>query len=213
MNILITGANGFVGRVLVRKLLTTNQLARLCLVDVAFDQPPQDGRVTQIVGSIADSGVLAAVWEMQFDLVFHLASVPGGAAEKNFELGLAVNLQASIALLEGLRHQAKPARLVFASTVAVYGSPLPPLVHDATRAAPLMSYGAHKLAVEVLIEDYSRRGWVEGISLRLPGIVARPPGRSGLLSSFMSEVFWHLAEGKAFTCPVSPAATAWWISV
>ncbi|MES2264874.1 MAG: NAD-dependent epimerase/dehydratase family protein [Pseudomonadota bacterium] len=220
MNILITGANGFVGQNLVRRLLElgrTSPNARpfstLTLVDVGFDDLPQDPRVRRVAGSIADCATLDAAFSLPMAYVFHLASVPGGAAEKNYELGLAVNLQASIAILERLRLQGLGARLVFASTVAVYGAPMPALIDDGTPMKPGLSYGAHKLATEVLIEDYSRRGWIDGRIVRLPGIVARPPVASGLLSAFMSDIFWRLAAGERFICPVSPQATAWWMSV
>ncbi|MES2260892.1 MAG: NAD-dependent epimerase/dehydratase family protein [Pseudomonadota bacterium] len=220
MHILITGANGFVGAHLVRRLLADGRvgddgpaIATLTLVDIALDGAPDDSRVRRVVGSIADPEVLKAAFKEPVDHVFHLASIPGGAAEKNYELGLAVNLQASIGILECLRRQGSAARLVFASTVAVYGAPMPARVDDATPMRPRLSYGAHKLATEVLIEDYSRRGWIDGRIVRLPGIVARPAEPSGLLSAFMSDIFWRLSAGERFVCPVSPQATAWWMSV
>ena len=147
------------------------------------------------------------------DVVFHLASIPGGLAERQYELGRQVNLDATLALLEQLREQPHAARVVFASSVAVYGAPLPALVDDATPLKPTLSYGAQKLIGEILVNDFSRRGWIDGIALRLPGIVARPPTPSGLLSAFMSDIFWALQAGKPFTCPVSPQAVAWWMSV
>ena len=87
------------------------------------------------------------------------------------------------------------------------------MVDDATLPKPTLSYGAHKLIGEILVADFSRRGWIDGIALRLPGIVARPPEPSGLLSAFMSDIFWKLTAGEPFTCPVSPKAVAWWMSV
>jgi len=147
------------------------------------------------------------------DAVFHLASIPGGLAERNYELGRQVNLDATLQLLEQLREQPRPPRFIFASSVAVYGDPLPARVDDATLPKPALTYGAHKLIGETLVVDFSRRGWIDGIALRLPGIVARPPESSGLLSAFMSDIFWRLAAGEACTCPVSPQAVAWWMSV
>lgn len=154
-----------------------------------------------------------AFTEGSLDLVFHLASIPGGLAEARFELGLEVNLQATVALLELLRRQVHVARLVFASTIAAYGTPMPAEVDDEASQRLGLSYAAHKRVGEILIEDYSRRGWLEGISLRLPGVVARPPEPSGLLLAFMSEVFWRLKSGEPSVCPVSPEAVAWWMSV
>jgi D-erythronate 2-dehydrogenase len=112
-----------------------------------------------------------------------------------------------------MRQFAQPSRLVFTSTIAVYGSPLPDFINDATPLRPHLSYGAQKLATEVLLQDYSRRGWIDGRIVRLPGIVARPPQPNGLLSAFMSDIFWKLEAGEPFTCPVSEQAVAWFMSV
>lgn len=221
MNVLITGANGFVGRHLVRRLLRAGRIgagqapfSRLTLVDLEADDSIDDARVRVVRGSIADDAVLRAAFAERVDHVIHLASIPGGAAEKSYTLGLDVNLRATLAMLELLRAQpAPPARFTFASTIAVYGSPMPALVDDATPMRPGLSYGAHKLVDEILVKDYSRRGWIDGRIVRLPGIVARPAEPSGLLSAFMSEIFWKLRAGEPFTCPVSADAVAWWMSV
>ncbi|MFC3531249.1 NAD-dependent epimerase/dehydratase family protein [Vogesella facilis] len=220
MNVLVTGGNGFVGRELVRRLLAAERvlpgqppLTRLTVLDMSADGLPDDARLQVVTGSIADSAVLDAALREAPQLVFHLASLPGGAAERNYELGLQVNLQATLALFERLCQQGNCPRVVFTSTIAVYGSPLPALVDDASPLRPGLSYGAHKLMGEILLGDYSRRGWLDGCSVRLPGIVARPPAPSGLLSAFMSDVFWKLAAGEPFTCPVSAQAVAWWMSV
>ncbi|MFV3126943.1 NAD-dependent epimerase/dehydratase family protein [Niveispirillum sp. KHB5.9] len=214
MHILVTGADGFVGSHLVRRLLD-GALAfdRLTLVDQRFAEAATDPRVRQVAGSIADPGIWAGVVDGGADMVFHLASIPGGLAEREFDLGLSVNLQGTIGLLQALRLQAKPARLVFASSVAVYGDPLPDVVDDDTPTAPTLSYGAQKLAAELLVTDYSRRGFIDGHSLRLPGIVARPPTPSGLISAFMSDVMWAAARGQPVCVPVSAGAVCWWMSV
>jgi nucleoside-diphosphate-sugar epimerase len=221
MNILITGANGFVGKNLVRRLLQEGKIgpghqafSKLTLVDIGTCPDVSDPRICFLGGSIADQETLRHAFADRVDYVFHLASVPGGAAEKNFALGLDVNLRATLAILELLRAQSSPpARMTFASTIAVYGGALPAVVDDTTPLRPALSYGAHKLVDEILIQDYSRRGWVDGRILRLPGIVARPPEPSGLLSAFMSDIFWKLKAGEPFICPVSSDAVAWWMSV
>ncbi len=219
MHVLITGANGFVGQALARRIITDGVVAgrrfdRLTLLDLEFPAPVADLRVRQLQGSIADRGMLAKAFEQgPIDLVFHLASIPGGMAERDFDLGRQINLDATQWLLDLLRQQENIPRLVFASTIAVYGAPMPSMVIDDTPMRPCLSYAAQKLMGEILIEDYSRRGWIDGVSLRLPGIVARPPEPSGLLSAFMSDVFWKLKAGEPFECPVSAQAVAWWMSV
>ena len=226
MRILITGANGFVGRTLVARLCDSKTLGvpltlgtedRISLIDMHFDAPSSDPRVTQFEGSFGDARVLQTAISDGADIVFHLASVPGGSAERDYALGRRVNLDATAALFDFLHTDRDSAvlapRVVFASTVAVYGAQLPAAVDDSTPLRPTMSYGTQKLIGELLLNDLSRRGLLDGVSLRLPGIVARPPEPSGLLSAFMSEIFWALATGRRFRCPVSPHATAWWMSV
>jgi nucleoside-diphosphate-sugar epimerase len=216
-HVVVTGAQGFVGQALVNRLLANGlngqTLSRLTLMDVRFDTAHPDARVVQLAGSIADATVRARAYALPVDAVFHLASIPGGAAEKNYALGRSINLDATLGLLEDLRGQATPPRFVFASTVAVYGEQLPLQVGEQTLPAPALSYGAHKLMGEYLVADASRLGWVQGCSLRLPGVVARPGDGTGMMSAFMSQLFWKLAAGQALTVPVSPEGVAWWISV
>jgi naringenin degradation protein FdeJ len=219
VNVLITGADGFIGRALVARLLTSGALPglgdatrRLTLLDQRLSSLPPDTRARAVSGDMSDRGVLRDALADGPDCVFHLASVPGGAAESSFELGMRVNLEATLGLLEMLRHEARAPRVVFASTIGVYGVPLPALIDEHTPSAPTMSYGAHKLIGEILLSDYSRRGHIDGRSLRLPGIVARPPQPSGMLSAFMSDLIRALSAGRDFTCPVSPDGMAWWMS-
>lgn len=216
-HIVVTGAQGFVGRALVKRLLAkglgARAVSKLTLLDIAFDAPHADSRVVQLAGSIADASVRAQAYSSPVDAVFHLASIPGGAAERNYALGRSINLDATLGLLEDLRDQARAPRFVFASTVAVYGEKLPDIVDETTLPAPALSYGAHKLMGEALVADATRLGWVQGCSLRLPGVVARPGDGAGLMSAFMSQLFWKLAANEALTVPVSPEGVAWWISV
>ncbi len=218
MRILITGADGFIGRALVERLLSAPALAglgdarrELVLLDRRFAHPRHAARVRTLTGDLAEAQVLREAVGDGVDAVFHLASVPGGAAEADFDLGMRANLQGTLALLEVLRRQQRPARVVFASTIGVFGVPLPERIDEHTVPTPTLSYGAQKLMGEVLVADYSRRGFVDGRSLRLPGIVARPAG-SGMLSAFLSEIIRVLSAGGEFTCPVAPEGMSWWMS-
>lgn len=224
MHILITGANGFVGQALVARLLSLPSLqpgmapiTRLTLMDLGFAAAASDARVQQLAGSITDTALVARAFEVPVDVVFHLASIPGGMAEREVVLGRQVNLDATVHLLEAARAQSAqgPApTFVFASTIAALGAPLPAAgVNDQTPCTPKLSYGAHKLIGEILVADYTRRQWIDGRSVRLSGIVARPAGPSGLLSAFMSDIIRELSAGRPFNCPVSADSTTWLMSV
>lgn len=215
-NVVVTGAGGFIGAALVNRLLADGvagtPVKSLVAVDLQLDALPADPRIVRVQGSIADPALLQRLGEQPLDVVFHLASVPGGAAERNPTLGRSVNLDATANWLQWLGSHAQCPRFVYASSIAVYGESLGTVVDDDTPPAPSLSYGAHKWIGEILVADATRRGWVQGCSLRLPGIVARPGPSQGLISSFMSEVFWALAQGRPVTLPVRPEGTAWWLS-
>jgi len=221
MHLLITGANGFVGQALVARLLGDGNaipgLTRLSLMDLAFDAACPDPRVHQCPGSITDPTLVTQAFAEPVDIVFHLASIPGGLAEREVLLGRQVNLDATVHLLEAARLQAGSTTapvFVYASSIAALGAPLPAEgVDDQTPCTPKLSYGAHKLIGEILVADYTRRGWVDGRSVRLAGIVARPAGPSGLLSAFLSDLIRELAAGRSFDCPVSADSTTWLMSV
>lgn len=217
MRILITGANGFVGRQLVLRLLEKGAIAsrlisHLLLLDAQLDGFAEDPRLRLHKGSITDAALIRRVLADGIDVVFHLVSVPGGAAEQDYGLGYQVNLLASLELFDQLRQQARPPVLVYASSIAVYGAGLPARMDESAPTCPQLSYGAHKLMVETALCDLARRGEVDGRALRLPGIVARQPQANGLRSAFMSDLLHAYAAGQSYVCPVAPEATAWWMS-
>ena len=239
MRVVVIGSEGFIGQALVAALragaplgaagerasLITRLDLRMAGAMAGAAQaagaevpsgPGTAGTLTLVAqrcveGDICDRAVLARAFEGGVECVFHLASIPGGAAEQNFELGLRINLQATIDVLEALRATGSAPKLVFASTIGVYGVPMPPLIDEQTVPEPALSYGAHKYIGEVLIADYGRRGFVDGRAVRIPGIVARPP-TTGMLSLFLSNVIRDLAAGRSFLCPVAPDAPSWWMS-
>lgn len=219
MHVLITGANGFVGRALCARLIAEGELHgreidRLTALDLDFGEAPAaPGVLRRHAGDLADPAWLNAVLAGRpVDVVFHLASIPGGSAEAHYALARRVNLDATTDLLE--RGQAQVAAggpvpvFVFASSIAVFGA-MPPVVTDDTLPRPVMTYGAQKLIGEILVEDFSRRGWVDGRSLRIPGVLARPPARTGQLSAFLSDIIRALAADQCFVCPMSAQATTW----
>jgi nucleoside-diphosphate-sugar epimerase len=217
MRVLITGANGFVGRHLTLQLLTRGAISgrainTLLLLDAHIEGFPPDSRIRLHKGSITDAALIRRVLADGVDVVFHLVSLPGGAAEQDYDVGYQVNLMASLELLDQLRRQPRPPVLVYASSVAVYGAQLPDRMGEDAPAHPQMSYGTHKLMVETAVRDLARRGEVDGRALRLPGIVARPRQPNGLRSAFMSDLLQAYAAGEAYICPVSAQATAWWMS-
>ncbi|QJP09978.1 NAD-dependent epimerase/dehydratase family protein [Pseudomonas multiresinivorans] len=217
MRVMVTGANGFVGRELVSRLLSQGvirgrKIDALLLLDQKLDGFPDDSRLRRHYGSVTDPALLRRALADGVDVVFHLVSIPGGAAEANYELGYQVNLQASLELLHQLRSSDRPPVLVYASSVAVYGGELPARMDECQPSRPQLSYAAHKRMIEIAIEDLARRGEVDGRALRLPGIVARPREPNGLKSAFMSDLMHAYAAGDAYACPVSPQATAWWMS-
>jgi nucleoside-diphosphate-sugar epimerase len=216
MHILITGAGGFIGRHLVNTILENSDasgLTRLTAMDLNLDALGDHPLMHKLTGSFTDDTILDAALSVPADQVFHLASVPSGAAESNHTLGMSVNIDGTIALLDRLKAQGNTPTMVFASSIAVFGKPAVNEVNDDTLPTPNLSYGSQKVIGEVLVADYVRRGWIRGCSVRLPGIIARPPEPNGAVSIFFSDLVRNLSQGQPFTCPVSITAMSWLMSV
>lgn len=211
MTILVTGAAGFVGQAVAQRLCARSSPQAIRLLDRTSPLAPDDPRFSSFCGDLLDPTVVDRALE-GVDTVIHLASVPGAAAEQDPALARQVNVDATFALLERIDAGQNPVRFVYASSIAVFGM-LPDKVDDETPPAPALVYGAHKRMMELAVADFHRRGRVRAISLRLPGIVARPSGASGLKSAFMSDIFHAAWLHHPYAVPVGPDATCWMMSV
>ena len=161
-------------------------------------------RIERVEADASDPAVIARIIAPQTRAVFHLAAVVSVGAEEDFELGMRVNFDGTRALLETCRHRSPGCSFLFASSVAVYGGDLPETVEDGTALAPQTSYGMQKAVGEFLIDDYSRRGFIDGRCLRLPTVVVRPGKPNKAASSFASSIMREPLEGREVICPVSP---------
>lgn len=217
MRVVITGGGGFIGSRLATALLARGTLAgrkitRLVLADEAFPGFAADSRLETPAGDIADPGFAARVIAPDTDSIFHLAAVVSGAAEADFDLGMRVNLGGVRAVLDAARRCSAPPRLVFASSVAAFGGALPDVLDDSTIPTPQTSYGSQKVISEYLVSDYSRKGYIDGRSLRLPTIVVRPGKANAAASSFASAVVREPLNGLPYECPLPPETGVWLLS-
>jgi len=216
MKLLITGGAGFLGARLARVLLSKGELAgsklsQLVLAD-QFPAPADlaaDPRVQVLTGPLLEQ--CAGFAQAQFDGVFHLASAVSGECEADFDLGMRSNLDSTRALLDALRAAGNKPRLLFSSSVAVYGPdpahPLPDVVTDDTFTTPQTSYGSQKLMCEYLVADYSRKGYIDGRSARLMTVSVRPGKPNGAASSFFSGILREPLAGEESVCPVDASVS------
>jgi nucleoside-diphosphate-sugar epimerase len=205
MQIIITGGAGFLGQHLAQALLKSDiPFDELLLIDVA--QPLNktgDRRVKCIQRDLADPASIATLITPKTRYVFHLAAIVSSHAEKDFDLGWKVNLDITRNLLEACRVQGPGIRFIFAGSLAAFGGTLPPIVDEKTVTTPHSSYGAQKAIGELLVNDYSRKGFIDGRVFRLPTVCVRP-GRPNLAaSSFVSSIIREPINGEEAVCPVS----------
>jgi nucleoside-diphosphate-sugar epimerase len=220
MRVVITGGAGFLGSRLARSILEIGQLTdasgarrdvkKLILIDVV--QPSvTDPRVESHTGDLADPALIDRALTPETDSVFHLAAVVSGQAEAEFDTGMHVNVDATRALLERCRKLARPPKFVFTSSLAVFGGVLPDPVRDDSPITPQTSYGAQKAMGELMVYDMTRKGFIDGRSLRLPTVTVRPGKPNRAASSFASGIIREPLSGVDAVCPVA-ATTATWIT-
>lgn len=210
MKVVVTGAGGFVGRALVGQLLAAGHA--VTGLDSAEGGIPAGARA--VAGDLGDKAVRAEALAQGCDVLVHLATVPGGAAEADPAASRRINVDAMYELLEETAAAGSRPRVVYASSIAVLGEHLPAGgVDDSTPLSPHLVYAGHKAMMEVACALLSNRGAIDAVTVRLPGILARPKAPSGMKSAFMSDLFHALKAGEPFTCPTSPGATIWAQSV
>jgi nucleoside-diphosphate-sugar epimerase len=207
-----------VGRKLAERLAGEPQLAgrpvrELILHDVVEPPAPRNTVSTrQLSGNLATEGEAERLAALRPDVVFHLAAIVSGEAERDFDLGWDVNCRAMHRLLEAIRAAGNRPRFIFSSSIAVFGAPFPPKIPDDFHCTPLTSYGAQKAIGELLVADFSRKGFIDGISLRLPTVCVRPGKANLAASSFFSGIIREPLNGQEAILPVSEEVRHWFAS-
>jgi len=222
MKVVITGGCGFLGTRVARRILERGRLVdaggqvrevtEVRLLDRVPSPLSSDSRVRVTQGDLGAGLDLGEVLGRDAASVFHLAAIVSGEAEADFDAGMRVNLEGSRALLEWCRGLPQPPRLVFASSVAVFGCELPARVPDSWAVTPQNSYGTQKAIVELLVNDYSRKGFVDGRVLRLPTVSVRPGKPNRAASSFASGIIREPLAGVEAVCPIGPEVPIWIMS-
>ena len=207
MRILITGGAGMLGRKLTRRLLGRGRLRgesidAIDLVDLV-ETPVDSGLCATHAADLSQSGVAEALVSLRPDVVFHLAGVVSGEAEADFDKGMRVNLDGTRQLFDAMRLAPGAPRVVYTSSIAVFGAPFPDPIPDDFHPTPLTSYGTQKLIGEALLADYSRRGFFDGVGIRLPTVSVRPGSPNAAASSFFSGIIREPLAGQEASLPVS----------
>ena len=222
MHVLIIGAAGMIGGKLVRALVekqdvSGRRIERLTLADIVAPVAPEfSGAVQTVAADLSRPGTAEALIDGRPDLIFHLAAIVSGEAEADFEKGYRVNLDGTRALLEAIRNasttSAYKPRLVFTSSIAVFGEPLPDMIGDDHCLTPLTSYGTQKAICELLLADYTRHGILDGIGIRLPTISIRPGKPNKAASGFFSSILREPLIGEPAVLPVPETVRHWFAS-
>ena len=216
MKILIIGGAGMIGRKLAERLARDGAVAgkaisKLTLYDVVPGAVPAGAKVPVDIatGDLPAAGEADKLIADRPDTIFHLAAIVSGEAEQDFDKGYRINMDGTRGLLEAVRKAGHKPRLVFASSIAVFGAPFPDAIGDEFFNTPLTSYGTQKTICELLISDYSRKGFVEGLSLRLPTICVRPGKPNKAASGFFSNIMREPLAGEEAVLPVSERVMHW----
>lgn len=206
MRVLITGAAGMLGRKLTDRLRADGAIAdrAITAIDLAdvVAAPTASSSESSLVTDLAEAGRAAELVARRPDVIFHLAGVVSGEAEADFDKGDRVNLDGTRALFDAIRTEDRTPRVVFTSSIAVYGAPLPEVIPDEFHRTPLTSYGTQKLIGEALLADYSRRGFLDGIGIRLPTVTVRPGAPNAAASGFFSGIIREPLAGNRALLPV-----------
>ena len=215
MKIIITGGAGFIGKRLAKALLARGyavgadgkkaEISELVLFDIAPDIDIFDDRLRYVSGDISDAATVAQLIDEQTASIFHLAAVVSAHAEADFDLGYRINLDGTRHVLEAARALSHAPKLLFTSSIATYGGTLPDVVTDETAQVPQTSYGTAKVMGELLVQDYSRKGFIDGRSLRLPTISVRTGLPNKAASTWASSIIREPLCGRDAICPVSEA--------
>ncbi|GFF36820.1 uncharacterized protein HI_1014 [Aspergillus udagawae] len=212
MQILITGAAGFIGQLLAKELLNDPSY-HLTLTDIHEPPVPKGVKYPQNANAIKADLLAGAetVVDKSLDAVFAFHGIMSSGSEANFDLGMSVNVDATRTLLEALRRTCPGVRFIYSSSQAVYGRPLPDVVDDSVTPTPQGSYGAEKLICETLVNEYTRRGFITGFTLRFPTISVRPGQPTAAASSFLSGMIREPLAGKECVIPVEDRSFMSWL--
>lgn len=210
--VLITGAGGFLGQMLARELLSRPAF-KVILTDTVELSVPK-GSINRHNATVKKADLIHDLSMIEEDLnaIFLLHGIMSAGSESNFELGYTVNFDATKAILDKIRHTCPGVKVIFTSAGAVYGRPYPDIIDENTLPNPESSYGAQKLMIETLINDMTRKNFVDGLSLRLPSITVRPGKPTAAASSFLSGIIREPLEGKICLVPITDREFPSWVS-